>query len=62
MVTVVSTQPHPSVIKEVVCKNCGSTLQYTPVDIKSRVVKDYGGGSDVYRHITCPVCTKDITV
>ena len=56
MVTVVSTVPHSSVVKEIVCKNCGSTLQYVPADVKEEVHTDYGGGRDVYHYIVCPPC------
>jgi DNA-directed RNA polymerase subunit RPC12/RpoP len=58
MVTVVSTVPHPSVVKEVVCRNCGATLSYVPADIN----RDYGGGSDTYYHIVCPPCGHKVTV
>jgi len=62
MVTVVSTVPHLSVVKEVVCHNCGSTLSYVPMDIKEEVHRDYGGGSDTYYHIICPPCGHKVTV
>lgn len=62
MVTVVSTVPHPSVVKEVVCKNCGATLQYVPKDVVSQVHRDYGGGSDTYSHIICPACNSKVDV
>lgn len=62
MVKVISSVPHKSVVKEVVCGNCGSTLEYVPADVKSRVVHDYGGGSDTYHHITCPSCHSDVDV
>ena len=62
MVTVVSTVPHPSVVKEVVCRNCGSTLNYVPADVKEEVHRDYGGGSDTYYHIQCPPCGHKQTV
>jgi uncharacterized protein with PIN domain len=62
MVTVVSTQPHASVVKDTICKNCGSALQYVPRDIKERVVSDYTGSKDVIRFIDCPVCTHQLTV
>lgn len=61
MVTVVSTVPHPSVVKETVCKNCGSTLQYVPADIKEEVHTDYGGGRETYYYITCPPCGHKVT-
>lgn len=62
MVTVVSTVPHHSVVKEVICKNCGATLQYVPKDVVSKSVTDYGGGSDTYHHIVCPPCGSAVYV
>lgn len=62
MVTVVSTVPHPSVVKEVVCRNCGATLNYVPKDIKERIEGDYTGGRDVYRYIECPPCGNQVSV
>ena len=62
MVTVVSTVPHPSVVKEVVCRNCGATLNYVPMDIKEEVHTDYGGGRETYRYIQCPPCGHKQTV
>lgn len=62
MVTVVSTTPHPSVVKETVCRHCGATLQYVPNDIQNRVVIDYAGGRDVVYFILCPACGKQVTV
>ena len=62
MVRVISTTPHPSVVKEVVCKNCGSLLEYVPKDIQNKTVKDYGGGSDTYYFITCPPCGEKVYV
>lgn len=62
MVTVVSTQPHPSVVKETVCRNCGSTLQYVPRDVNHREVSDYCGGRDTVYFIDCPTCNKEVFV
>lgn len=62
MVTVVSTQPHASVIREIICRNCGSTLQYVPKDIKERTVSDYTGDRDIVRYIECPECNDHVTV
>lgn len=62
MVTIVKTEPHPSVVKEVVCRSCGATLSYVPNDVKSRMVSDYGGGRDEYKHIKCPNCSKEVGV
>lgn len=62
MVTVVSKVPHPSVIKEVICKNCGSTLNYVPADIQEIVVSDYTGYRDTVYFIKCPPCGHEISV
>ena len=62
MVTVVSTVPHPSVVKEAICRNCGSTLNYVPADIQERIQGDYTGGRDVYYHIVCPPCGHEVSV
>jgi ribosomal protein S27E len=57
MVRVVKQEPHPSVVKEVICRNCGATLEYVPMDIKERVEVDYGGGRDLIKYIECPACS-----
>jgi DNA-directed RNA polymerase subunit RPC12/RpoP len=62
MVTVVSKQPHHSVVKETVCRNCGSVLQYVPRDIKQRTVSDYLGDRDIINYIECPECNEQVTV
>jgi transcription elongation factor Elf1 len=61
-VTVIDAGPHQSVVKEVICKNCGATLQYTPNDVKRETVTDYGGGSDIIRTIQCPPCGQPVGV
>lgn len=62
MVTVVNKQPHASVVKETICRNCGVTLQYVPRDIKERIETDYGGGRDLIKYIECPECNDRVTV
>ena len=62
MVQVVDTKPHKSVIKEVVCRSCGATLEYVPNDVQSETHCDYGGGRDLYRFIKCPNCGKKVGV
>lgn len=62
MVTVVSKPPARSVVKEIVCQNCGSTLEYVPRDIEKQVTVDYGGGRDIDYFIRCPECSERVTV
>lgn len=61
-IRIIDTTPHKSVVKEVVCRNCGVTLEYTPADIQSVTVCDYRGDSDTYHHIKCPNCSHEQTV
>ena len=62
MITVVNSVPDASVVKRVICRNCGSTLEYTPHDVTKEVRTDYGGGKDTYKFITCPTCNKAVSV
>jgi ribosomal protein S27E len=57
MVTVVSTMPHPSVVKEVICDHCGSTLNYVPADVHRKTVySGYLGDKEFVDYIRCPNC------
>lgn len=52
MVRVVEQAPS----KLTTCYHCRATLEYNYADITSENVRDYGGGSDTYYRIVCPVC------
>lgn len=59
MVEVVQVAPP----KECKCWNCKATLKYVFADIKTEYSRDYTyGGGDTHYRITCPVCSKDVTV
>lgn len=63
MTYVIHKDPHPSVVKEAVCRDgCGATIGYVPNDIQQTTHYDYGGGSDTYNYVTCPCCSKKIFV
>lgn len=62
MVKVLSTTPHPSVVKEVVCRNCGATLEYVPNDIQEYKSYDYTGDYDTYKYVKCPPCGNKVHV
>ena len=59
---VISTVPHHSVVKQCVCRKCGSTLEYTPNDVTENPVTDYTGCTDIYKVINCGNCGTEITV
>jgi len=61
-VVVLDPGPDPSVKKEIVCRQCGAKLQYTPRDVKSKTTKDIDGGSGTWEWIVCPQCNEDVTV
>lgn len=53
MVQVVQAAP----AKRCTCYHCGSVLEYNYHDITEEYVRDFGGGSDTYYRIICPVCS-----
>lgn len=59
MVKIISKKPDKSVIKRVVCKDCGATLEYVPNDVKTSTGTYMGeaSGSD---YIKCPNCNKQV--
>lgn len=43
-------------------KGCGALLEVNGLDIKSGSYPDYGGDSDTYYYVICPVCGAKIEV
>jgi len=39
---------------------CGAVIGYFEIEVKYKSIQDYGGGSDVYGHLTCPHCGETI--
>jgi RNase P subunit RPR2 len=62
MVQVISTKPHASVVKETICRKCGFTLSYTPLDVTEDYTCDYTGSRDDYNYIICSNCKNKIRV
>lgn len=62
MIRVIDSKPHPSVLKQVICRHCGSALEYAPVDVRERDEHDYAGGSEHIRFIDCPSCQHQVTL
>lgn len=61
MIKVIDPGPHHSVVKEVICRNCGAKLKYAPVDVESKRVSCMGDVEVVY-FIKCPCCGNDVSV
>lgn len=57
MVKIIEEKPDPSVVKRVICKSCGVTLEYVPCEVKKYEGRDYSGGPDGQEWIDCPKCT-----
>lgn len=49
-------------IKAVSCTNCATIVRYTESEVKRIDGTDYGGGPDGCTYITCPKCSKRITL
>jgi DNA-directed RNA polymerase subunit RPC12/RpoP len=62
VIKVISTVPHQSVVKQIVCKHCGSTLEYVPVDVLENRWTDYGGDYNITKYIVCPTCSKEAVI
>lgn len=62
MIKVISTVPHKTVVKEVVCDHCGATLEYTPNDVVKQQWTDYSGDINVTSFIVCPNCSKEAVI
>lgn len=52
----------PEHVHKVTCPNCSSKLEYTLSEVTYSSVTDYGGGTDSYNYIICPVCNPDGTL
>ena len=48
--------------KQVTCHSCKSILEYKYHDTYTKRFTDYGGGSETYRGIDCPVCKSFVEV
>ena len=62
MVEIINKEPHKSVVKEAICRNCGVTLSYVPADVHEDYSSDYTGDRDYYKYIGCPNCRKKVIV
>jgi DNA-directed RNA polymerase subunit RPC12/RpoP len=62
MVRIVKVEPHPSVVKEVVCRSCGATLEYVPKEVQTRTWMDYSGDNNIVDYIACPNCSSEVKV
>lgn len=60
MVRIVDPEPHKSVVKEVICRECGATLEYVPADVKDEMHYDYTGDGDQFNYIDCPKCANKV--
>nr|DAI03053.1 MAG TPA: DNA-directed RNA polymerase [Caudoviricetes sp.] len=44
------------------CDNCGSRLEYLPIDVKQGSRRDCWGDTHIYKYIICPVCGEETKV
>lgn len=60
VVRVIEEKPDPSVVKQVICPNCGVKLEYVPDEVRRYEGKDYSGGPAGHEWIDCPRCEKSV--
>ena len=58
-VRVVNPEPDKSVIKQVICQNCGATLEYVPRDVQSKTVYCMTESESI-TFIECPQCNTTV--
>ena len=56
-VKVIKVKPPKSILKKVVHKECGATLEYLLIDVKSYHGTGISGGPDGSEWIDCPHCS-----
>jgi transcription elongation factor Elf1 len=48
--------------ERVSCDNCGSRLEYLPIDVKQGSRYNIRRGMYIYKYIVCPVCGEETRV
>lgn len=59
---IINHQPDPTVIKTEICKRCGITFQFLPVEVKTEVLYSMCEYAGSYDYISCPSCNNRITI
>jgi hypothetical protein len=59
---IISTKPAKSVVKRIVCDECGATLEYVPKDVKRYDGTDIGRRPDGMKWVDCPNCKNKIVL
>ena len=58
---VIKKEPDKSVTRNIVCRSCGVTIEYVPIDVKKLWSgTDMGGGHDCAEGFICPECGKEV--
>jgi Zn finger protein HypA/HybF involved in hydrogenase expression len=60
-IRIVEEKPDPSVLKRVICRNCGVKLEYVPLDVKSKRVQSFDETETIH-WIECPKCQNHVSV
>ena len=59
-IRIINEVPDKSVLKQAICKMCGITIEYAPIDVLSRVVTCFDD-TETRRWVDCPKCKAQIT-
>lgn len=59
MTYVIHKDPHPSVVKQAICRGCGCTFGYVPNEVfHHKCNYDYLGEYDTVLAVKCPLCQR----
>ena len=61
-VRIVDPNPDPSVVKFVLCRQCGVKLSYVPNDVGRYTTRDYTGDQSTHYYIKCAGCEDKVIV
>ena len=52
----------PKFVYTVSCDNCAEQLEYFGNETTTKSYHDYGGGTDFWTYVTCPICNHKVEV
>lgn len=62
MVKIFNPEPDESVVKTIICRECGVKLQYVPYEVMNYTNRYYDGTSVDIRYIDCPNCVSRVHI
>ena len=61
-IRIVDETPHPGVIRTAICKQCGTKIEFLPIDIQAQPLYSMGEYECTSYSVQCPKCKSNIDV